>query len=512
MKKLNILITASLLLALSQVHAQSIITYDFQNRSAGYVDYAEYNQKTIYHIQNINRLLYKVSINGEVLNYNTTPNAIFELINKKPETSNLPSPPSSEESAARKENEVFSDSLIALNQIKINALSKQRELMNLENKMYTKQKSHPNDNSLLIDELEKLNLEAQIEKLNKEIADRKSQNLKDNARANLFFALHNKRETFLELEGLKTYLQSLRELLLDPSTNKDNVQMRIQELIAPITLTQSIQQLQMGFAQMQQHFQEAVQAYITNTSILSEFNNDPKKAKESISKPIQQSKEIDSLYLLTDYNALITSIRQVKRQLNDENLFEVSSPPIQATGDAIKFKVQIEPKAITSNLPYAESMTFETRVPVKGGIKIDFSTGAAFRFGAPDDMIVKRAVGADSSQLVLGQNDNMGSLSLAAFMHVYKRKAKNYQCALTFGLGLNSTDIKDATVFMGGGLVIGSEKRAILSGGLSVAQAKRLDPRYSFNQTYLGAALPEDLSTNVTRLSAFIAFSYNISQ
>src|SRR5690606_27509344 len=124
----------------------------------------------------------------------------------------------------------------------------------------------------------------------------------------------------------------------------------------------------------------------------------------------------------------------------------VVSDPVQADKDVINFDIKITPRKDLSNVTNLENRLFSTTVPIKGGVKIDFSTGLFITTGLHDRRYSLNQSSTDSlsSTISENKNNNVAQISLGALMHISPRTTKYFKPGFSFGFGLNSTDISNA--------------------------------------------------------------------
>jgi hypothetical protein len=215
-----------------------------------------------------------------------------------------------------------------------------------------------------------------------------------------------------------------------------------------------------------------------------------------------------------EYIKLTDQLMLLYQKFSERN-FTCSSLPIVARTDEIFFNVEIVPKAGEEKALNIDTIKFEIPLTVKGGLKIDFSTGVIFSFinSSFDQTYRLEQNTADTNLLTIIENRNRNLFipSVGAFMHFYPR------CTGTakFGgvLGLSTDDLNSLRYHLGISLIFGSKNRVILSCGATGNYAKALDSEYVVDQDITKElGLKEVPVEDVFRLGAFVAFSYNLTK
>ncbi|WP_159300715.1 hypothetical protein, partial [Klebsiella pneumoniae] len=81
---------------------------------------------------------------------------------------------------------------------------------------------------------------------------------------------------------------------------------------------------------------------------------------------------------------------------------------------------------------------FSFDIPVKQGLKVDFSVGPAFSFGkgARDEKFFLEESGKDGMSILRErENNNPLNPGVGSFMHIYGRKGKGVAWGGLFGVG-----------------------------------------------------------------------------
>jgi hypothetical protein len=215
-----------------------------------------------------------------------------------------------------------------------------------------------------------------------------------------------------------------------------------------------------------------------------------------------------------EYIKLTDELMVLYQKFSEKN-FTCSSIPIVARTDEINFNVEIVPKAGKEKALNIDTIKFEIPLTVKGGLKIDFSTGVIFSFinSSFDQTYRLEQNTADTNLVTIRENSNRNLFipSVGAFMHFYPR------CTGTakFGgvLGLSTNDLNSLRYHLGISVILGSKNRVIISTGATGNYAKALASEYEVDQVITkDLGLKEVPVEDVFRLGAFVAFSYNLTK
>lgn len=192
---------------------------------------------------------------------------------------------------------------------------------------------------------------------------------------------------------------------------------------------------------------------------------------------------------------------------------------------------------LTYNIDFfKEGKKIETRdysFLIKGGFKIDFSTGFAYSslkdesyqiisagtrkdttfyidnyFKTTDSITGLTTINLKSINL-LNKDVNIG---FSALMHFYTRTGSLMNYGGTFGFMLNTR--AEFNYLLGGSLILGQKQRFIINGGAAFGQVNRLNPKYSMSKTYaeseFGQVSDSQLTIKKWEVGYFLGISYNL--
>lgn len=260
----------------------------------------------------------------------------------------------------------------------------------------------------------------------------------------------------------------------------------------------------------------------------SDFKATYLKAYNSYEKTIEKAKtasekekieeaseliEISYYKLLNIYTSLFLEIENIRNKINNENSFIAKSFPIQAIGDEITYTVKIG--KVGESMDNAPS--FDKTVPIKGGIKTDFSVGPIFSFGKKivDDVpILSRNVKDSTEKISLNTSNKKMKPGIATMMHITFRQMGSFSPALLFGIGagFESLSTINTNFIFGFSGVLGRQTRKVfISAGYNFQQVDKLKDKYSENSSYKNISTSEVIE-KVFRTAPFFSVSYSIGK
>ncbi|WEK20510.1 MAG: hypothetical protein P0Y49_05085 [Candidatus Pedobacter colombiensis] len=155
------------------------------------------------------------------------------------------------------------------------------------------------------------------------------------------------------------------------------------------------------------------------------------------------------------------------------------------------------------------------RVPIFGGVKIDFSTGFYYSTIKNEKYALRSIAINDSTnkkEIVNEGNFSGGTAGINALMHIYPRLSKHFNASLTFGVG-KALDLNYSILF-GGSLLFGRDNRFALSGGWNLSNIKVLS-QANLDSTGSRVQLANDATDvkydNKFKRGAFVSFTYSLS-
>lgn len=228
---------------------------------------------------------------------------------------------------------------------------------------------------------------------------------------------------------------------------------------------------------------------IADTVNILDFSKDYRTMRtQHIEKMKETNKDYNSVKFNEDFkkafgmemtpDALVQQTRMVLSTLvNTKFLYQYNVPQLQ-NADKIVFNLSINPKKDVGGVMHMTDELIE--IPLRGGWKIDFSTGFYYsniknkEFGLRD---VIRGDTLSAKEVVDEGGKDFGkhTAGITALMHIYPRMG-SVQPALTFGVG-KGLDLNYSFVF-GGSLLMGRDNRFVISSGYNYSNVKTLSNRY----------------------------------
>jgi hypothetical protein len=226
--------------------------------------------------------------------------------------------------------------------------------------------------------------------------------------------------------------------------------------------------------------------------------------------------QLENLLKEFEEKGYIAEIKQLIEKFRKEN-FEVSLTIPTVDADDVIFKVEIKP-AEGKKVKVHNQLAEPVKVEVKGGWKVDSSTGVFFHLNAHD-----RTYWFDEKEDgkgLLKYKKDIGSIQpmVGALLHIYPRRAKLfskriYWSGIAFGLGTG--DAEKLSYYLGTGVILGSKRRFLLNCGVTFVKTEILLPRYrdSLN-TDIKIEIPADdvpLTEPVYKMRLFFSLTYNLN-
>jgi len=193
--------------------------------------------------------------------------------------------------------------------------------------------------------------------------------------------------------------------------------------------------------------------------------------------------------------------------------YQYNVPQIQ-NADSIVFTLNIAPKANTNGSIHVTNQPLS--IPIKGGFKVDFSTGVYYSSIRNEKYALQDVTQGDT--LVIGKKivpdggdkNGRSAVGINALAHITYRMG-TVQPSLVLGLG-SSLDL-NYSLLIGAGVSIGRGNRIVLSGGLNYSSVKVLSDKY---RDVTGQLLPQvkdvtSLDTyNKVRTGWFLGLTYSL--
>lgn len=516
MKK-SILILVCLLMVLCQVQAQCIIRYDFKTKKLDTVKPLKLDDHASFRINNINKFLYEVSITAKQREFHTEVPVVFRMLEQeKQQTTGLTevAEKTVEQQAGGPASETIKNIVGGGMSLRFNkdALTAYKE--NLSYLIALPDSVKPTEKVT--------ELEHKIKQLEQEIAQqqntiRELNDILDDEYTIVVAELYREAltvgNTFTQLEESKTLKNRLTKVAMTDGLSYLEARANADELFSEYSFSADPKKLLTSFEKACKKFKSSYELFLSNPVVLKKFKGDEAKVKASVSSLLAEVEALKTAVGKTEYDKIFEAISTLFGELRNRNNFFAVSDPVQAEKDILIFDVKITPRKDIPALSPLETRNFPVKVKIYHGVKIDFSTGVFITSGLYNREYHLAPLAPGSTQTTIRQGKNNSSVqpSLGALMHVSHRTTNPIKPGLSFGLGLTSTDIASATLFIGGGLILGNKERFIISSGLAAGKVDYLKSKYDLSTTYETADLDDELTVKVTKLSWFLSFTYNLT-
>lgn len=197
--------------------------------------------------------------------------------------------------------------------------------------------------------------------------------------------------------------------------------------------------------------------------------------------------------------------------LENDDLFEFVSSPVQPTNDVVIFDIDIK-KRETSKPDHHNNRKFNHKEYTFGGMRLDFGVGLALGY-------FDKAPIYDVSTDTLGQNrivkesEHSYFPSIVGMATASYRSSKHITIGLSLGAGVSFQDGKIQTnnFYIGPSLVIGKFERFAITSGLSIKNVQELRSGYEVDQVINTTDISSYMRESY-KLGMFFAVTYNLTK
>lgn len=192
-------------------------------------------------------------------------------------------------------------------------------------------------------------------------------------------------------------------------------------------------------------------------------------------------------------------------------VYEIRNIP---NGDILKIDYNIIPKKdLAGSSMHAIAGSYE--IPIKGGLKVDFSAGLAGTTLVDQSFYVKDSVpsNVDLKRGKIKENPKFAfDLGPAAFMHIYCRSGRMCNWGGNFGI-MTNTDGKTRCL-LGASLMFGIKTRFCLNTGIAMGSVKELreDYRQALGNVYTDVSSKDNLYIDRFKVGFYFGFSVSAFQ
>ncbi|SFE53387.1 hypothetical protein [Spirosoma endophyticum] len=235
------------------------------------------------------------------------------------------------------------------------------------------------------------------------------------------------------------------------------------------------------------------------------------KANEAILEKVKSiMAEINKYKEDGNFFKLVDDIRKV----NVSN-YTYYSETVVMKKDEYKFNISATADGpLVCNKPNEQKL--EVVLRTKGGVKLDFSTGAFYMVGNNDflgESYYYKPISETESSIATSEKGKGGLLGIGALMHIYKRSPANFKVGLA--VGVSSTVSFDAlNLHLGPSFIFGDKDRFCFSLGITGREAVLLNTDYQVGTIYDPKLLPEAVPTYKVfpKFGCFFSLTYSVSR
>ena len=485
--------------------------------NADLTQFLKYNKKARVKISNINRFIYKVSVEKTETDFNVTVPAVLSgiklpgfLTTQMPATTGAPAPKTITP-GVRTASQLEQELIDALKE-----LIKARNYLNAAVDMHNKVVHISKDCNSDYSQIESLAI-AEIKTFLTGTLKTTIPGLADELETGITTSMTTVKDLYPVIEELlkkwkdrslleyRITKKGLNDQLVTRKNKIADLQEELKALTAPAAKAAKLAEIRTEEKQaagIELTLKENEEDYTAKTKV---FDDAVTKGK-TLFDEINKFKDEGKLYSLVD------DIRKV----NLSN-YTYYSEMVEMKKDEAKFSFSVAadgPMACDK----ASEQKFTVKLRAKGGIKLDFSTGFFLNFGN-DDFLGKEYyyksfnTANDTVSIISADAGKRILLSIGALMHIYWRTSTLLKPGIAIGASV-STGFDALNLHVGPCLIIGDKDRLCVTGGLSLREVKTLDKRYETDRLYVKKLLPDAIPT-IKKFPAtgfFLAVTYNFSR
>jgi hypothetical protein len=233
-------------------------------------------------------------------------------------------------------------------------------------------------------------------------------------------------------------------------------------------------------------------------------------AKEVFNNIKNQRSQINK----NDFDKLFNEIIRVLDFLVKEN-FSITYKTLSLPGnmDFIQYNFKAEPKSNLQNSIGIKPVDLNYKVKIRGGTRIDISTGVFWNFLTFDSTYTYFKDPIDENKTKINaENSNSFIPDFGVLFHLYRRSISDLKLGGSFGI---STDTQRIAYYLGASVLIGRSERINFNFGLSGRQVNRMafhPEGMTLNQAIesLPSPIVPLLDPAPFRIGAFVGLSFNL--
>ena len=330
-------------------------------------------------------------------------------------------------------------------------------------------------------------------------------------------ALGNKLDDMLSklLPDAEKALSRLEQLLIIyPDTSSKELKAYIENLCVSLKLNLEVDKKKLSQADHAK-LKRQINSARSELAGVDSLRKEIKKTSSLLEKNVEMAREIvGTMKKIVRENQLF-QLSRIFSLLTSPQTYSYTSEAMTATTDQIKFTLTVEPLELMTCAPGGKRVV-EVTLKVKGGFKIDFSTGAFVNGGSNKflgNSYYYHNIDADHREIVTADRNSRQLLSVGALMHFYWRSYDPVKFAVSVGVS-TTANISDLNFHLGPSLIIGNKNRIVVSAGLTLKSSPVIDRNLQTNKSYTKFESPDEIPT-LTQFPIggyFVGITYNISK
>lgn len=249
--------------------------------------------------------------------------------------------------------------------------------------------------------------------------------------------------------------------------------------------------------------------YLNNSEIQKKIENGEyvfKQLNKEIEKAKMQLKIFDDLVTEINLSKKFNHVEMINRLMQNEELFEYTSVPIQGVEDYVEFTVNIESrKSISADYYPDNKKSFRYFEYLKGGVRLDFSAGVVLNFGAIDKNY------SIQNDIIILNSKNQFIPDLGIFVHSNFRNASSWAPGISLGTSLDVSKFNINSFYLGGSVLIGKRNKVIVTAGPAFRLTQELKDNFKENDKVMGIEDVNDITTKNFKIGMFLALTYNLT-
>lgn len=491
-----------------------MIIYDFAQGESPSLGEVQYGDRVNFKVTNVNRFIYQVKIMGKNLDYHPEVPYPFSDIFKdeKPIESKVGAVSDQfvENQTTKEErqnpNVAFSvKPKVVTNLTKVN-LTVKGLVEQVDKGEIDKEKVKNQTNQL----------EEEMKELSSSIIEEEEYKEKG-AYLKMVHELHKKSQAlhtaFVNLEKVKLYKNDLILLSKMNGLNEKKAKIELEKINENYSIESVPEERLNLFNQCYIGFMNTYRGFLLDEEVNQKFGGKEKEIETTVAPLLQEVETLKKAVDQAGYGKIFENIKTLQNELINKSNYTFVSNSIQAERDYLEFDLEISPRPNHGSGSVLDTRSFPHRVTVLGGIQVDFSTGLVWSIGLHDRSYSTSFTSSDSmtQQITQDKYRGAGQVAVGAFMHISQRKRGGCTPALSLGLGVNSTDLKETKIYFGPSVILGKKERAVLSTGLGLSFVDFLKGKYELTKDIPTGEMESAITEKLMRPGIFFGISVNLT-